>query len=248
MTCFGTSTLEDSHLVSMPTFLRGVSVHPLYLTRHPVAFEEQFSDTTPFPQNTVVSLDFPFVTSVAATRFFDKCYATAALGRTVVLVGGFRVRPTNRRVRRALAQRAPGDSQDAMVLLTFPGRSFPAGAVRGWPESPDADEQEHPKFSMHICICALASPHNHRPWIHGKLTVMRTWRNTLAIPESSCFPLGRRVKPRPSHRNGYITSRRYYTGYLCHTDHAGIDSLSCGGSGRIHHYRCDSQTSHRLRF
>ena len=56
-----------------------------------------------------------------------------------------------RRVRRALAQRAPGDSQDAMVLLTFPGQSFPAGAVLGWPESPDADEQEHhPKLSMHV--------------------------------------------------------------------------------------------------
>ena len=114
MTCFGTSALEGSHFASMPTFLRGVSVHPLYLTRRPVAFEEQFSDiTTPFPQNTLVSLDFPSVTSVAAARFFVKCYATAALGRTVVLVGGFRDRPTNRRVRRALAleQRAPGDSQ-----------------------------------------------------------------------------------------------------------------------------------------
>ena len=81
MTCFDTPTLEDSHFVSMLTFLLGVSVHPLYLTRRPVAFEEQFSGITPFPQNTVVSLDFPSVTSVAATRFFDKCYATAALGR-----------------------------------------------------------------------------------------------------------------------------------------------------------------------
>ena len=125
-------------------------MHPLYLSRYPVTFEEQFSDTTPFPQNTVVSLDFPSVTSVAATRFFDKCYATAALGNTVILVGGFRDRPTNRRVRRVLAQRAPGDSQHAMVLLTFPGRSFPAGTIRGWPESPDADEQEHPEFSMHM--------------------------------------------------------------------------------------------------
>ena len=106
MTCFDTSTLEDSHFASMPTFLRGVSVHPLYLTRRPVAFEEHFSDITPFPQNTVVSLDFPSVTSVAATRSFDKCYATAALGRTVVLVGGFRDRPTNRRVRRAVSEPA----------------------------------------------------------------------------------------------------------------------------------------------
>ena len=117
----------------------GQVTNQLYLTRRPVAFEEQFSGITPLPQNqnTVVSLDFPSVTSVVATRFFDKCYATAALGRTVVLVGGFRDRPANRRVRQALAQRAPGDSQDAMVLLTFPGRSFPAGAVLGWPESPD---------------------------------------------------------------------------------------------------------------
>ena len=152
MACFDTSTLEDSHFASMPTFLRGVSVHPLYQTRRPVTFEEQFSDPTAFPHNTVVSLDFPSVTSVAAARFFDKCYATAALGRTVVLVlvGGFRDRPTNRRVRRVLAQRAPHDSQDAMILLTFPSRSFPAGTVSGWPESPDADEHEHSKFSMHM--------------------------------------------------------------------------------------------------
>ena len=125
-------------------------MHPLYQTRRPITFEEQFSDITPFPQNTVVSLDFPSVTSVAAARFFDKCYATAALGHTVVLVGGFRDRPTNRRVRRALAQRAPRDSQDAMILLTFPDRSFPAGTISGWPESPDTDEQEHPKFCMHV--------------------------------------------------------------------------------------------------
>ena len=72
MTCFDTSTLEGSHFTSMPTSLRGVSVHPSYLTRRPVAFEEQFYDITPFPQNTVVSLDFPSVTSEAAARFFDK--------------------------------------------------------------------------------------------------------------------------------------------------------------------------------
>ena len=129
MTCFDTSTPEDSHFTCMPTFLRGVSIHPLYQTRRPVAFEEQFSDPTPFPHNVVVSLDFPSATSVAAARFFDKRYATAALGRTVVLVGGFRDRPSNRRVRRVLSKRAPHDSQGAMVLLTFPGRSFPAGTV-----------------------------------------------------------------------------------------------------------------------
>ena len=123
MACFDTSALDDSHFTCMPTFLRGVSVHPLYQTRCPVPFEEQFSDPTPFPRSVVVSLDFPSATSVAAARFFDKCYATAALGRTVVLVGGFWDRPSNRRIRRALSQRAPHDSQDAMVLLTFPGRS-----------------------------------------------------------------------------------------------------------------------------
>ena len=45
-----------------------------------------------------------------------------------------------------------------------------------------------------------------------------------------------------------ITSHRCYTGHLCHTDHAGIDSLSCGVSGRIRRCRFGSQTSLRLRF
>ena len=31
-----------------------------------------------------------------------------------------------------------------------PPSSLPAGTIRGWPESPDADEQEHPEFSMHM--------------------------------------------------------------------------------------------------
>ena len=84
MTCFDTSTLDDSHFTCMPTLLRGVSVHLLYQTRCPVTFEEQSSDPTPFPHSAAVSLDFPSVTSVPVARFFDKCYATAALGRTVV--------------------------------------------------------------------------------------------------------------------------------------------------------------------
>ena len=49
MTRFETSTLNDSHFTCMPTFLGEVSVHPLYQTKCPVTFEEQFSDPTPFP-------------------------------------------------------------------------------------------------------------------------------------------------------------------------------------------------------
>ena len=189
---------------------------------------------------------FPYVTSVAATRFFDKCYATAALGRTVVLVGGFRDRPANRRVRRALAQRAPGDSQDAMILLTFPGQSFPAGTVLGWPESPDADEQEHPKFSMHVRFGVPTQPSAMDPrQVNRHANLAKHPCNTQVILFS----------PRPSDQagaitpgNGCITSRRRYTGYLYHTGHAGIDSLSCGVSGRIRHCRFGSRTSLRLRF
>ena len=92
------------------------------------------------------------------------------------------------------------------------------------------------------------APRNHRPWIHGKLTDMRIWRNTLATPRLFCSHLGRRIKPGPSRRNGCITSHRCYTGYLCHTGHAGIDSLSCGVNGRIRRCRFGSQTSLRLRF
>ena len=201
MTCFDTSTLDDSCFDNMPTFLRGVSMHPLYLTRHPVTFDEQFSDSTPFPHNTVVSLDFPSVTSVAATRFFDKCYATAAQGNTVILVGGFRDRPTNRRVRRVLAQRAPGDNHHAMVLLTFPGRSFPAGTIRGWPESPDADEQEHPKFSMHMRFGVPTQP----PAMESRQ--INRHANLATHPCNTQVIL---FSPRPSEQAEAITPERIY--------------------------------------
>ena len=201
MACFDTSTLEDSHFTSMPTFLRRVSVHPLYQTRRPATFEKQFSDVTPFPHNTVVSLDFPSVTSVAAARFFDKCYATAALGRTVVLVGGFRDRPTNRRMRRVLSQRVPHDSQDAMILLTFPGGSFPAGTVLGWPESPDTDEQEHPKFSMHVRFGVPTQPSAMDPrQVNRHVNLVTHPCNTQAILFSS----------RPSDQAAAITPERVY--------------------------------------
>ena len=185
----------------MPTFLRGVSVHPLYQTRCPVPFEEQFSDPTPFPRSVVVSLDFPSATSVAAARFFDKCYATAALGRTVVLVGGFRDRPSNRRIRQVLSQRAPHDSQGAMVLLTFPGISFPAGTVSGWPESPDADEQEHPKFSLRMRFGVPTQPSAMDPR-------RVNWHVNLAV-----HPCNTRVilfSPRPSDRAAAIMPERVY--------------------------------------
>ena len=68
-------------------------------------FEDQFADPAPFPHSVFVSLDFPSVTSVAAARFFRKCYATTAAGRTAVLVAGFRDRPSSnrRRIRRILS-------------------------------------------------------------------------------------------------------------------------------------------------
>ena len=75
---------------------------------------------TAFPRSVLVSLDFPSVVSVAAARFFRKCYATTAAGRTVVLVGGFRDCPSNQRIRQVLSHVAPVGRQDAMLLITFP--------------------------------------------------------------------------------------------------------------------------------
>ena len=113
------------------------------------------------------------------------------------------------RARRALSRRAPHDSQDAMVLLTFPGRSFPAGAVSGWPESPDADEHEHSKFSMHMRFGVPTQPSAMDPrQVNRRAHLAAHPCNTRV----SCFHFGHRTKPRPSHQNGYITSRRCYLG------------------------------------
>ena len=81
----------------MPTFLRGVSIHPSHQTQCPIPFDVQFSDTTPFTNNATVSLDFPTIISLVTTRFFRKCFATAQAGHTVILIGGFRDKPSNRR-------------------------------------------------------------------------------------------------------------------------------------------------------
>ena len=141
MDCFDTPLPQHSHFTHMPMFLGGISIHPRrHQTSHPIPFEDQFTDPTSFPHSVLVSLDFPSVTSVAAARFFHKCYETAAAGHTavLVLVGGFRDRPSNRRIRRVLSQIAPTGRQEAMLLLTFPTGPFPAGTAMGWPESPEA--------------------------------------------------------------------------------------------------------------
>ena len=158
MTCFDIPSPPNSHFVQMPMFLRDVPIHPQHQTRNPVPFEDQFADPAPFPHSALVSLDFPSVTSVAAARFFRKCYATTAAGRTAVLVGGFRDRPSNRRIRRILSQTAPAGGRDAMLLLTFPSGSFPAGTALGWPEPPEDDKQEHAKFSQHMCFGVPTQP------------------------------------------------------------------------------------------
>ena len=69
---------QHSHFTHLPIFLGGVSVHPRYQARHPIPFEDQFTDPTAFPHSVLVSLDFPSVVSVAAARFFRKCYKTTA--------------------------------------------------------------------------------------------------------------------------------------------------------------------------
>ena len=90
MTCFDTPSHQHSHFTHMPMFLSGVSIHPRHQTRHSIPFEDQFTDPAAFPYSVLVSLDFPSVTSVAAARFFHKCYETTAAGHTVVPAGGFR--------------------------------------------------------------------------------------------------------------------------------------------------------------
>ena len=88
-----------------------------------------------------------------------------------------------------------------MILLTFPGRSFPAGIVSGWPESPDVDEQEHPKFSLHIRFGVPTQPSAMDPRRvnrHANLAVHPC--NTQVVLFS----------PRPSDRAAAITPERVY--------------------------------------
>ena len=57
-----------------------------------------------------------------------------------------------------LSHIAPIGRQDAMLLLTFPKGSFPAGTVMGWPESPEDSKQEHATFSQHMCFGVPTQP------------------------------------------------------------------------------------------
>ena len=109
----------------MPTFLRGVSIHPSHQTQHPISFDGQFSDITPFTHNATVSLDFPTIISLATTRFFRKCFATAQAGHTAILIGGFRDKPSNRKIRNRLSRISVAAHHHAHILLTFPTRDRP---------------------------------------------------------------------------------------------------------------------------
>ena len=108
-----------------------------------------FSDTTPFTHNVTVSLGFPTIISLATARFFRKCFATSQAGHTVILIGGFRDKPSNRKIRSRLSRISSAAHHHAHILLTFPSNTFPAGTVRGWPESPDDDHRQHNRFSLH---------------------------------------------------------------------------------------------------
>ena len=116
MTCFDAPFPQHSHFTQMPMFLGGVSIHPRHQIRNPIPFEDQFADPTSFPHSVLVPLGFPSATSVVAARFLNKFHETTAAGHTAVLVGGFRDRPSNRRIRRVLsqiAQIAPTGSRQA---------------------------------------------------------------------------------------------------------------------------------------
>ena len=180
-------------------FLGGVSVHPAHQARHSTPFENQFTDPAAFPHSVLVSLDFPSVVSVAAARFFRKCYATTAAGHAVVLVGGFRDCPSNRRIRRVLSHVAPTGRQDAVLLLTFSKGSFPAGTVMGWPEPPGGDKQEHATLSKHMRFGVPTHPvgMDARP-VHRHANLARHPCNTCVVLFS----------PRPSERVAAITPTR----------------------------------------
>ena len=168
----------------MPTFLRGVSIHPSHQTQHPISFDDQFSDITPFTHNVTVSLDFPTIISLATTRFFRKCFATAQAGHTVIFIGGFRDKPSNRKIRNRLSRISTAAHHHAHILLTFPSNTFPAGTVRGWPESPDDDHHQHNQFSLHERFGVPTQPTKMNPHMVqqtclSRYSPMQYTRNTL---------------------------------------------------------------------
>ena len=50
LTCIDVPFHDNGIITKMPTFLRGVSIHPSHQTQHPIPFDDQFSDITPFTQ------------------------------------------------------------------------------------------------------------------------------------------------------------------------------------------------------
>ena len=240
MTCFDTPFPQHSHFTHMPIFLGGVSVHPRHQARHPTPFEDQFTDPTALPHSVLVSLDFPSVVSAAAARFFRKCYATTAAGRTVVLVGGFRDCPSNRRIRRVLSHIAPIGRQDAMLLLTFPKGPFPAGTVMGWPEPPEGDMQEHATFSQHMCFGVPT--HAQWGWTPGRSIDMPTWPSIRVTRALYCSHHAPPSVWRLSRQHGYFISRPCYTAHWCHIRPEAIDTPSCGAGGRTHPLHCATRT------
>ena len=116
-----------------------------------------------------------------------------------ILVGGFRDRPSNRRIRRILSQIAPAGGRDAVLLLTFPSGSFPAGTVMGWPESTEDDKQEHAKFSQHMCFGVPTQPVG---------TDARQVNRHANLAKHPCNTRVILFSPRPSARVAAITQAR----------------------------------------
>ena len=94
-------------------------------------------------------MSIPFDQAHSAHRFFRKCFATAQARHTVVLIGGFRDKPSNRKLRNRLSRISSAAHHHTHILLTFPSNTFPAGTVRGWPESPDDHHHQHNRYSLH---------------------------------------------------------------------------------------------------
>ena len=91
--------------------------------------------------------------------------ATAQAGHTVISVGGFRDKHSNRKRRNRLLRISSAAHHHTHILLAFPSNTFPAETVRGWwPESPDdSDHHQHNRYSLHARFGVPTQPAKMNP-------------------------------------------------------------------------------------
>ena len=178
-----------------------------------------------------VSLDFPTIISLATTRFFRKCFATAHAGHTVILIGGFRDKPSNRKIRNRSSRISAAAHHYAHILLIFPSNTFPAGTVRGWPESPDDDHHQHNRYSLHERFGVPAQPTKMNPHMANRHV-------SLAVHPCNTHVIT--VTPQPTTRANslypplaYIGSPRSFEAPSSPIKLEGIAMLYYGANGRL---------------